>query len=415
MRVSNIKTARSRAESPEARLRTMIDSLPQSFVLWDADGRLVLHNQKFAEFYQIDADVLKPGLDLEQVARAAAVPSEAINPSGSTEGKGTLQYVGHRWIYVSSRPTPDGGRVSVGTDVTLLKDKERELQTSKEQLEKDIERLESSQRKLQEEADERAKLAFEYATEKEHAEEASRLKTEFLANMSHELRTPLNAIMGFAQIMEKGMFGPLGDERYVGYAKDILDSGQHLIDLIDDILDVSKIESGKTELNPASYTLDDIVQDCIRIIEPGVFDAGLHLRNHVRGNAPVLVDKRATKQILLNLLTNAVKFTPRGGTVTVRDETRETYVTLAVEDSGTGISEQDLSRIGKPFEQIEHRQNKTHKGTGLGLALSKSLVELQGGELRIESEPGKGTTVTVTLLRADTPLKQVNERQEVRA
>lgn len=380
MRVSNIKTARSRAESPEARLRTVIDSLPQSFVLWDADGRLVLHNQKFAEFYQIDADVLKPGLDLEQVARAAAAPSEAIDPSASTKGKGTLQYVGHRWIYVSSRPTPDGGRVNVGTDVTPLKDKERELLTSKER-----------------------------------AEEASRLKTEFLANMSHELRTPLNAIMGFAQIMEKGMFGPLGDERYVGYAKDILDSGQHLIDLINDILDMSKIESGKTDLNPASYTLDDIVQDCIRIIEPGVFDAGLHLRNHVRGGAPVLVDKRATKQILLNLLTNAVKFTPRGGTVTVRDETRETYVTLAVEDSGTGISEQDLSRIGKPFEQIEHRQNKLHEGTGLGLALSKSLVELQGGELRIESEPGKGTTVTVTLLRADAPLKQVNERQEVRA
>ncbi len=414
MPVSNIKSARSRAESAaEARLRNVIDSLPGSFVLWDSDERLVLHNRKFAEFYQIDAAVLKPGLHLEQVARAAAVPSRAIDLSAST--KGELRHMGNRWVHVSSRTTPDGGRVDVGTDVTPFKDKELELLKGKEQLEKDVERLESSQRKLQEETDERAKLAFEYAAEKERAEEASRLKTEFLANMSHELRTPLNAIMGFAQIMEKGMFGPLGDERYVGYAKDILDSGQHLIDLIDDILDMSKIESGKTGLEPASYMLDDIVRDCIRIIQPGVFDASLHLRNDVRESPPVLIDKRATKQILLNLLTNAVKFTPLGGTVTVRNETRETYVILVVEDTGTGISEQDLSRIGKPFEQIENRQNKTHKGTGLGLALSKSLVALQGGELRIESELGKGTTVTVTLPRADTSSRPLNDRQEIHA
>ncbi len=421
-----------RSAAEEARLRDAVDSLSESFALWDAENKLVLCNQKFAEFYQIDPKALRPGNSYDQVMAAAAAPGEVVYQSEtdpaetvhrrprsldprSTNGIGELQYTADRWIYVSRRTTRDDGQVSVGTDVTPLKDQELELLTSEEKLRKYAQQLEKSQEKLQREADERAELALKYATEKTRAEEANRSKTEFLANMSHELRTPLNAVMGFAQIMQNGMFGPLGDDRYVGYTKDILNSGQHLIDLISDILDMSKIESGKTEFELNEYALDDIVRDCVRIIEPRVFEASLHLETRVRDVPTVIADKRATKQILLNLMNNAVKFTSRGGTIIVRGEIKEKYVALVVEDTGIGIAEQNLGRIGKPFEQIESQQNKKHKGTGLGLALSKSLAELQGGELRIKSQLGLGTTVTVTLPRADAVVQYLNERQKVRA
>ncbi len=422
--ISDLKNAQSRIADAEARLRDAVDSLSESFVLWDDDNQLVLCNQKFAEFYDIDAGVLKPGAKFQDVMHAARAPGEVVFQSGtagpghatshsstswSKEGSGELQRTGNRWIYVSRRTTRDGGKVSVGTDVTPLKDQELELLQSEETLKKYVEQLEKSQEKLQREADERAELALKYAAEKARAEEANRSKTEFLANMSHELRTPLNAIMGFAQIMQNAMFGPLGDERYVGYTKDILNSGQHLIDLISDILDMSKIESGKTELELNEYALEGIIGDCIRIVEPRVFEAGLHMENRVRATPNVMADKRATKQILLNLLTNAVKFTPRGGTLVIRAEVKEKYIALVVEDTGIGISEQDLKRIGKPFEQIESQQNKKYKGTGLGLALSKSLVELQGGKLRLKSQLGMGTTVAVTLPRADAVVKHLSE------
>jgi two-component system cell cycle sensor histidine kinase PleC len=228
--------------------------------------------------------------------------------------------------------------------------------------------------------------------------------------MSHELRTPLNAINGFSEIMAGEMFGPLGDERYKGYAVDILNSGQHLLALINDILDMAKIEAGKMTLHYEAVDLSEICQDAIRLMRGRAQECGLKLNMDAPDLPEIEADYRALKQVLLNLISNAVKFTPEGGSITVRLSPAEGGVQIAVTDTGIGIAPEDLARLAQPFEQVEGQHSKTTQGTGLGLALTKSLIEMHHGEMKLESEPGKGTTVSFTV-----PARRPVEQDEARA
>ena len=232
---------------------------------------------------------------------------------------------------------------------------------------------------------------------KEEAELASRSKSEFLANMSHELRTPLNAIIGFADFLKSEIFGPLGHTRYRGYVADIRDSGQHLLSLVNDILDVSKIESGKTELSEAPVEVAAVIDSCLRLMRDRVHARGLHLVRVIPPGLPLVrCDELRLKQIVLNLLSNAVKFTPPRGHVAVRVALQD-GLTIAIEDSGIGIAAEDIDKALRRFGQIDSRLQRKYEGTGLGLPLTKSMVELHGGRLELHSTPGIGTTVTVWL------------------
>ena len=234
---------------------------------------------------------------------------------------------------------------------------------------------------------------------KQEAEIASRAKSDFLANVSHELRTPLNAVIGFSEMISKETFGPVGDIHYREYAKDIHDSGCHLLSLINDILDVSKIEAGKFELHEEPVALANVVASAMRFVKERAKFGRLTLVDETPEDLPkVRADERSLKQVLLNLLTNAVKFTPPGGTVTVRaGEDSEGNLWFAVVDTGIGIAEADLPRALEPFGQVESHLSRRYEGTGLGLPLSKRLVEMHHGRFEIESEVSVGTTVTVTL------------------
>jgi signal transduction histidine kinase len=245
---------------------------------------------------------------------------------------------------------------------------------------------------------ERKRVEADLRRAKEEAELASRTKTEFLANMSHELRTPLNAVIGFAEIMRGAVFGPLGDARYGEYAADIRDSGQHLLNLINDLLDVSKIEFGKVELCEETVDLTGIIDSCMRLMRDRADQAGLELAAHTPPDLPYLrADGRRLKQILLNLMSNAVKFTPSGGRVTVRARLAEGGLEIIVADTGIGIAPHDLAKALQPFGQIDSRMSRKYQGTGLGLPLTKSMIELHGGSLRLESVVGRGTTATLWL------------------
>ena len=228
---------------------------------------------------------------------------------------------------------------------------------------------------------ERKRFEADLRRAKEEAELASRTKTEFLANMSHELRTPLNAVIGFAEIMQSEVFGPLGDGRYSEYAADIRDSGQHLLNLINDLLDVSKIEFGKVELVEETVDLTSIVDSCMRLMRDRADQAGIELTAHTPPNPPYLrADNRRLKQILLNLMSNAVKFTPAGGQVTVQVTLpEEGSLRIAVSDTGIG------------------RMTRKYQGTGLGLPLTKAMIEMHGGNLQLDSAVGRGTTATLSL------------------
>jgi signal transduction histidine kinase len=232
---------------------------------------------------------------------------------------------------------------------------------------------------------------------KEAAEAKSKVKSEFLANMSHELRTPLNAIIGFSDTMRSRLFGPM-HARYEEYAGLIHDSGQHLLSLITDILDLSKIEAGKFILDPRPVDLGETVATCLEMTRLRAEETGIALTAHVPDDLPMLIaDPRSVKQILLNLLSNAVKFTPKGGAVSLSARAREGRLLLAVRDTGIGIPGKTLARIGLAFEQADNDPMRAREGTGLGLALVKSLVEQHGGRVQIESREGFGTTVSVEL------------------
>ncbi len=252
-------------------------------------------------------------------------------------------------------------------------------------------------RRLNQEVTERFRMAEELGIARDEAEYANRSKSEFLANMSHELRTPLNAIIGFSEMMCLETFGPVGGAQYREYVRDIHESGTHLLSLINDILDLSKLEVGKLELKEEEVDVAQVVAACRRILEVRAEEAGLTLDTRLSGKLPRLwSEERAVKQIILNLLSNAVKFTPAGGKVAVHAEIEgDGCVALSVSDTGIGIDADDIPKVFTPFGQIDGSLSRKHEGTGLGLSLVKSLVEMHGGTIELESELGNGTIATI--------------------
>ncbi len=389
MDVTEQRGAQIRLQAAEARLHDALRAMNDSFVIWDQRDQLTLWNAKFEDFFGFLPGNLQPGMDHTIVAYHAdkAIRERIDSGDGQTY---EINLNDGRWIRYLETSTADGGRVSIGTDVSVIRTREHQLQENEQALQKTVNVLRKSQTRIVE-------LAESYEQEKIRAEEANQSKSEFLANMSHELRTPLNAINGFSDIMKKELFGPLGDPRYKEYVSDILFSGQHLLSLINDILDMSKIEAGKMNLNVETMDINELVQQVIRIVRGRAEDNGQKLIYTPVETREIEADPRAVKQVLLNLITNAIKFTPESGVVGVDVSVKSAGIIVQVSDTGIGIAPQDLERLAKPFEQVENENTRQVEGTGLGLALSKSLVELHGGNFKIESVVGEGTTVIFTL------------------
>ena len=241
---------------------------------------------------------------------------------------------------------------------------------------------------------ERKKEEQELISARDEAEHASKVKSEFLANMSHELRTPLNAIIGFSEVTRSEIFGPLGDEKYKEYLGDIQDSARHLLDLINDILDLARIESGKFDLNDETFSVTDEVNGIINFVDA----SHIHLHKNISDSLPLLhTDKRRFKQIFLNLLSNAVKFTDDDSDVTVNIFVNDAgCIVLNITDEGIGMSKDDVKKALMPFEQIDTGLGRKYEGVGLGLPLVQKMSEAQNAKFEIESESGVGTSVTIT-------------------
>jgi PAS domain S-box-containing protein len=369
------RTALSRTE---VRLRDAVESIHDAFALFDAEDRLVLHNSKYIEvFRHFEALGSVIGWTFEEIIRGALRANVGIALGGrdpeewiqkrlalhrDPPAKPVEQaLVDGRWVRIAERRTQEGGIVGIYTDISERKRNEAVLHTAKEQ-----------------------------------AEMANRAKSLFLANMSHELRTPLNAIIGFSEVLKSGRINQVVAGKSVEYAVHIHESGTHLLALINDILDMSKIEAGRYDLDEEEINLRDVVAAAVTMLAPRIAAGKVSLTNDVPADiAAIFADLRAVRQILLNLMSNAVKFTPAGGSVVVAAAIEpDGGLAVSVNDSGIGIAAAMRDRIFEPFQQADASISRRFEGAGLGLSISRRLMQIHGGDLVIaDSEEGKGTTM----------------------
>jgi two-component system cell cycle sensor histidine kinase PleC len=389
----------------DQRLRDAIEAISEAFVLWDSGNRLVLCNSKYQHLHNLPMDSTRAGAHYAELARLGQAPIVSnqivVNPADPAPPDGRsrtyqARLSDGRWLQVNERRTRDGGYVSVGTDITVIKQNEEELQKSERLLLQTVAQLNQSRRSLEAQAQQMAELAKGYLEEKAKAETANRAKAEFLANMGHELRTPLNAIIGFSDMMRCETLGPLA-AKYLDYAANIFDSGQSLLKVFDDVLAMSNLESGRIQLHYQKFPAIEAVQAAVADVSEVAREKDIALRVEVEPSSALHADRAAVARVLTTLARNAVKFAPRGGSVSIGAQSFREHIYFYVEDDGPGIPEHDLARLGRPFEQASKAMANGMKGSGLGLAIARSYAELHGGSLNVSSRFGEGTVVLVTI------------------
>lgn len=501
-----LNAARLRAETAERIMIDAIEAIPDAVIIFDENDKLVILNNNYRKLYSNIQDRLVPGADFETLLRVQVdrgLVADAIgceeewikkrlerhrNPQGTIE----QEFDDGRIFKLSETRTNSGGLVSIRTDISYLREREKTLKESRAKLEEaqsvahignwvyhsesksyewsdeiyrilgyqpgevapnhenyfsrihpeDIDRIKSSvadakkQRRgyaikyriirpsgetiyvrelgrldydedgcrigvlgTMQDVTAQHLVEIELIEAKTKAEEGTRSKSLFLANMSHELRTPLNAVIGFSEVLAKEIFGPLQNEKYREYADNIQSSGVHLLSLIDDILDYSRLESGTLELQESEVNLYELAQSTQTMLAGRAIEKSTQFRISREMDVNVMADERKMKQVLINLVNNAIKFTPEKGTINLYAQTEAAdYISIFVEDDGFGISEDEIEDVLRPFGRAFHSVTKSIEGTGLGLPLSKSIVELHGGELHIASNAGgAGTTVEIRL------------------
>lgn len=363
-------------------LKELFDQIPQPIAYFDANNRLSACNLSFRDAFPvvIESEFLKrasigPASNHSNVSYGALARlgrEPAVNlPATMSTARGDFEPHAHKF--------PSGGTLLVLRDVSDQQRKEEEYQRQIAAL--------------------KAELA-EAQHARQDAADTARMRKDFLTATSHELRTPLNAILGFSEILTGEMFGPIQNERYREYARIIHQSGVHVLSLVNDLLDLSKLDAGKLELCVEPVQILKVIIDCVRSVEPQATrnQVGISIQVY-DGIDQLCVDSKRLRQMLLNLLSNALKFTPAGGEITIEAFRRGSDIAISVSDTGIGIRAEDIPKVLEPFGQVESLMSQKHKGTGLGLPLTKELAELHGGSLTMESNVDAGTTVTITLPR----------------
>jgi signal transduction histidine kinase len=359
----------ARAASAEIRLTDALETSDEGVMLVNTDGRVAVLNTKLRSFFPGVAAHLVAGAEYAFVnelmrAQLSSLPDDKLSGEVVSEN-GEYRLSAGRWIRISVSPTSDNGKIIFISDFTEIKEREEN-----------------------------------YKQAKQDAEAASAAKSRFLANMSHELRTPLNAIIGFSEILERQMFGALGNHRYVEYSVDILRSGRHLLDVINSVLELSKSEAGKLELRRNAVDLRCVLEDCARMVRLQCAEANLEFcLSGLDRPLSIFGDEAKLRQIFLNLLSNAIKFTESGGRISLMALEDDQTVSISVRDTGIGMSNEDVQVALTPFGQVDNRLERKYEGTGLGLPLAKCFVELHEASLQIESERNWGTLVTVCFPR----------------
>ena len=400
--VTETMALEERTAKADMRLRDAIETISEAFVVWDAENRLVMCNSKFQRFHNLPNQAVAVGTSYAEVMERGTTPliqSQVVLGEALPLGARTFeaQLSDGRWLQINERRTKDGGYVSVGTDITALKRNETQLIESESELRLSIERLNASHQTLEMQKQQLVELSEQHLEQKAEAEQANRAKSDFLANMGHELRTPLNAILGFSEMMMLESFGPLGTPLYAEYSRDIHTSGQYLLGVFTDVLEMSRLDAGRVRLEKEEFLVEDAIQTAMGTMSAVASANGIAIESEPAQVTPLLADRTAVEKILTIVLNNAVKYSPACGNVTVRTRAVQGAINIYVEDTGVGIPPEAIARLGRPFEQSDKTLKNGMRGSGLGLAIARSLVDLHGGSLRIGSQQGVGTVVQICL------------------
>lgn len=362
----------------------LLDSLPFGVACWTGTGTLLACNEEYRVKLTAPGERLQPGCAYQQAIRHLFTGGDVATIS-ETEGRRLMELSRPEGtcLLIEERPLPHGGFLTIVTDITVQRETDHLLATVRE---------------------EQRRLARRYHEEKLRAEAASRSKTAFLAHLSHDIRTPLNHIIGFAEMMRHQTYGPLGDARYLDYVEAMQDSGQRLLDFFATILELAELESGRKVLVMEPVMVDDLLRQVRRRYAAQAKGAGLILALGASCGAQLQGDRFSLERMLGNLLENAIRFTPTGGQVTLAAFAAADGVVLEVTDTGIGMSEQRLASLSQPFAFGDASFTREHTGAGLGIAIARTIAELSGGRLAIDSREALGTTVAISL-----PMRSVEQ------
>jgi len=383
---------KARTQSAQVRLLDAVENSGEGVIVADSAGNIAIANSEIARLFPEIAPSFVVGCALSTAlahieaqcrlaeSGAATLPDQLLADAVGAASGAERKLPDGRWLRIVANTTREGGTILFLSDFTEIKTREEHYRVAKQQ-----------------------------------AEAASAAKSRFLANMSHELRTPLNAVIGFSEILTSELFGALGDKRYTGYAGDILKSGRHLLEVINNVLDLARSESGSIKIETRSIDLTVLLNECAIDVRAPCEAAGISFVASL-GTSPIRVDadEARLKQVIRNLLSNAVKFTNAGGTVGLSAREDADGVEIEVRDTGIGMTQMDVETALTPFAQVDSRLERRYDGTGIGLPLAKAFVESHGGVIALRSEPGQGTVVTVRLPQK-IALRAVASRQKFAA
>jgi signal transduction histidine kinase len=396
-----LEASRSKAIEATRLLADALDHSVDGFVVWDCDGRLAIWNTAYERMMAPMADMLQTGLPLVDFVASAVRRGLLAREAGEADDEAILRWLDrlksettyehqtsrNSWILSTNRFSADGSLIWTRTDISELKDRETRRADQARRLEDLSRHLDIARR---------------------DAEAANRAKSRFLAQVSHELRTPLNAVLGFSELMRTEYFGALGHSKYIGYAEDIHDAGSHLLEVINQILDLARVESGRMEIDPQNLSVIALVQDSVKLVAPLAQTGRIRLRAEIP-EISVWADRRLARQALVNILGNAIKFTGPDGDVILEAHLDGGWTAISVRDTGAGMTPQEVEMALEPFGRVEMASARPLEGTGLGLPLVTAFLKLHGGRVEIRSEKGRGTTVLLhfppapTTDRADPP------------
>ena len=400
--ITRDKNQEINAKRMQNTLSEVIDSLPLSFVLWNSKNQLVMCNSKYRDFYSLPSSITKPGTSKSEIIQLSTkslieidIKNDQDNQLPGLIGQKEIQLKDKRWILKTDIKTGAGYIASMALDVSDQKISQQDLLDNENELINKVEELDNLRRKQDIQSKQLIELAGRYSTEKDNIEELENNKSKFLLNMSHELRTPLNAIIGFSDFLKNQIIDDPNKVRE--YAQDIYESGNELLSIISNIESMTSLEKEDVKINKKSQKINTIFDEVLTDFRDDIMSKKITVKNHFNFRDRIFCNETAMRQVISNIISNAIKYNKDGGTIIINNNTQNGWLTLQITDNGHGMTNEEVDIIFKPFNKSRRSNIINQEGARLGLPIANTLIQIHDGNIDVKSTPGKGTCVTVSV------------------